>query len=160
VPQARIKETDRIHVMCEQLKKMGADITELEDGLVIRESRLKGCKLEGYGDHRVVMSLAIAGLNAEGETVIDTAEAVNVTFPDFVNFLSRCGADIFSTPRSAALAAFISPLLTLYTLLSSLLSAMLRPLEVLCKTDVQPLYTLCCAFICFVVYEQEVCGFA
>lgn len=94
VPQARIKETDRIHVMCEQLKKMGADITELEDGLVIRESRLKGCKLEGYGDHRVVMSLAIAGLNAEGETVIDTAEAVNVTFPDFVNFLSRCGADI------------------------------------------------------------------
>jgi len=70
------------------VKKMGADITELEDGLVIRESRLKGCKLEGYGDHRVVMSLAIAGLNAEGETVIDTAEAVNVTFPDFVNFLS------------------------------------------------------------------------
>jgi len=94
VPQARIKETDRIHVMCEQLKKMGADITELERWTCDRESRLKGCKLEGYGDHRVVMSLAIAGLNAEGETVIDTAEAVNVTFPDFVNFLSRCGADI------------------------------------------------------------------
>jgi len=74
------KPTDSCYVRA--VKKMGADITELEDGLVIRESRLKGCKLEGYGDHRVVMSLAIAGLNAEGETVIDTAEAVNVTFPD------------------------------------------------------------------------------
>ncbi|HHV28739.1 3-phosphoshikimate 1-carboxyvinyltransferase [Acetivibrio mesophilus] len=94
VPQARIKETDRIHVMCEQLRKMGADIRELEDGLVIGESKLKGCKLEGYGDHRIVMSLAIAGLNAEGETTIDTAEAVNVTFPNFVGFLSQSGADI------------------------------------------------------------------
>ncbi|HOM03741.1 MAG TPA: 3-phosphoshikimate 1-carboxyvinyltransferase [Acetivibrio sp.] len=94
VPQARIKETDRIHVMCEQLRKMGADVMELEDGLVIRESKLKGCKLEGYGDHRIVMSLAIAGLNAEGETIIDTAEAVNVTFPEFISFLSQCGADI------------------------------------------------------------------
>lgn len=91
VPQARLKETDRIHVMCEQLSKMGADISELDDGLVIRKSKLKGCGVNGCDDHRVVMSLAVAGLNADGETTIDTAEAMNVTFPEFVKLMSQCG---------------------------------------------------------------------
>ncbi len=94
VPQARIKETDRIHVMCTELAKMGAEIYELPDGLVIRRSRLKGCRLNGHHDHRVVMALALAGLNADGETAIDTAEAINVTFPDFVEILQRSGACI------------------------------------------------------------------
>ena len=94
VPQARLKETDRIHVMCEQLGSMGADIEELEDGLVIRRSHLKGCRVNGYYDHRVVMALAVAGLNAQGETIIDTAEAINVTFPDFVKLMSKSGADM------------------------------------------------------------------
>ncbi len=91
VPQARLKETDRISVMCEELKKMGADIEELEDGLVIRPSKLKGCNVSGHSDHRVVMSLAIAGLNAEGKTTIDTAEAINITFPKFVENIVDCG---------------------------------------------------------------------
>ena len=69
VPHARLKETDRIHAMCTELKKMGADISELPDGLVIRESKLKGSNLKGYYDHRVVMALGIAGLNAEGENI-------------------------------------------------------------------------------------------
>ncbi len=94
VPQARIKETDRIRVMYEELTKMGADIEELEDGLVIRRSDLKGCRLNGHFDHRIVMALAVAGLNASGETVIDTAEAINVTFPDFVQLVQKCGGDI------------------------------------------------------------------
>jgi 3-phosphoshikimate 1-carboxyvinyltransferase len=94
VPQARMKETDRIHVMCTELAKMGADIEELPDGLVIRESRLKGCRVNGHGDHRVVMALTVAGLNAEGETCIDTAEAVNITFPAFPQLISKCGGDI------------------------------------------------------------------
>lgn len=94
VPQARLKETDRIHVMCSELSKMGADIQELEDGLVIRESKLKGCCLQGYDDHRVVMALAVAGLNTEGTTTIDSAEAVNVTFPEFASNISNCGGDI------------------------------------------------------------------
>ncbi len=95
VPQARLKETDRIHVMYQELKKMGASIEELHDGLVIRQSRLKGCYVSGHHDHRVVMALAIAGLNAEGETTIDTAEAVNVTFPEFVDLIYNCGGKIF-----------------------------------------------------------------
>ncbi|MEN2774341.1 3-phosphoshikimate 1-carboxyvinyltransferase [Acetivibrio clariflavus] len=94
VPQARLKETDRIHVMCEQLGKMGADIQELEDGLIIRESKLKGCKVNGYDDHRIVMALAVAGLNSEGETLIDSAEAINVTFPEFVKYMNECGGDM------------------------------------------------------------------
>ncbi len=80
--------------MCEQLTAMGADIEELEDGLVIRRSRLKGCRVDGCHDHRVVMALAVAGLNADGETIIDTAEAINVTFPDFVGLMSKSGADM------------------------------------------------------------------
>jgi 3-phosphoshikimate 1-carboxyvinyltransferase len=91
VPQARLKETDRIHVMCTELKKMGADIEELPDGLVIRQSGLKGCNVCGHGDHRIVMALAVAGLNAEGETTINTAEAVCVTFPEFVELIRNCG---------------------------------------------------------------------
>jgi 3-phosphoshikimate 1-carboxyvinyltransferase len=94
VPQARLKETDRIHVMCMELKKMGADIEELPDGLIIRSSRLKGCRVCGHGDHRVVMALAVAGLNTDGETVIETAEAMNVTFPEFAQFIKDCGGKV------------------------------------------------------------------
>lgn len=93
VPQARLKETDRIHVMCMELKKMGADIEELADGLIIRNSRLKGCRVRGHDDHRIVMALAVAGLNSDCETIIDTAEAMNITFPDFTRFIRDCGGD-------------------------------------------------------------------
>jgi len=91
-PQARIKETDRIAVMAGELRKMGADIEELEDGLVIGESKLTGCEVEGHDDHRVVMALAVAGTLAAGETRIHGAEAMNVTFPSFVARLRRIGA--------------------------------------------------------------------
>ncbi len=88
VAQARLKETDRIAVMTAELTKMGADIEERPDGLLIRPSRLSGCYVHGHGDHRVVMSLAIAGLAAEsGETTIDTAESAAVTFPNFFELL-------------------------------------------------------------------------
>jgi 3-phosphoshikimate 1-carboxyvinyltransferase len=91
VPQARLKETDRIHTMCLELRKMGADIAELPDGLVIRQSELKGCSVCGHDDHRIVMALAVAGLSSKGETIISTAEAMNVTFPEFVDLMRSCG---------------------------------------------------------------------
>lgn len=94
VPQARLKETDRIAVMARELAKMGADVEELQDGLVIRGRPLRGARVSGHGDHRVVMALAVAGLAAEGETVVDTAEAVRVTFPTFVDLMRRCGASV------------------------------------------------------------------
>ncbi len=94
VPQARLKETDRIHVMCEELTKMGARIRELPDGLIVQKSSLRGCRVKGHGDHRVVMSLAVAGLNIDGETAIDTAEAMSVTFPEFPELMGACGANM------------------------------------------------------------------
>lgn len=94
VPQARLKETDRIHVMCTELARMGADIEELKDGLVIRRSKLHGARVCGHDDHRVVMALAVAGLNCDGDTYIDTAEAMNVTFPGFADYIASCGGDI------------------------------------------------------------------
>lgn len=92
VPQARLKETDRIAVMAAELAKMGAEIEELEDGLVIRGGKLKGGRVGGHDDHRVVMALAVAGLAADGETVIDTAESAAVTFPNFVELMTSLGA--------------------------------------------------------------------
>lgn len=97
VPQARIKETDRIAVMKKELLKMGADIKEMPDGLIIKKSRLKGTDVDGHSDHRVVMSLAIAGLIAEGVTEISTAEAMNITFPNFVDLMKGLGADMSLT---------------------------------------------------------------
>jgi len=95
VAQARLKETDRLKVMAAELAKMGADIEELPDGLVVRGkaagSPLKGALVDGRGDHRVVMALAVAGLAADGETVIDSAEAAAVTYPGFFETLVNLG---------------------------------------------------------------------
>lgn len=93
VPQARLKETDRIAVMCAELKKMGANITELPDGLVIEGSHLQPAVVEGHDDHRVVMSLAIAGAMLPGTTTINGYEAVNITFPDFREALAGLGGN-------------------------------------------------------------------
>lgn len=93
VPQAREKETDRITVMREELTKMGAELEEMPDGLIIhghgkdRRPVLTGTRVNGRGDHRVVMALAVAALAAAGETVIEGAEAADVTFPQFFELL-------------------------------------------------------------------------
>ncbi len=94
VPQARLKETDRIAVMRQELEKMGADIQELPDGFVIREHPLTGARVNGHSDHRIVMALAFAGLAAQGTTIVDTAESVAVTFPNFVDLMTDLGAQM------------------------------------------------------------------
>ncbi|MBU1077771.1 MAG: 3-phosphoshikimate 1-carboxyvinyltransferase [Spirochaetes bacterium] len=94
VPQARLKETDRIRTMKEELSKMGADIEEMEDGLIINQSRLHGSTLTGHDDHRIVMALTIAGLLTKGETTVETAEAVNITFPGFFDLIRSCNGNI------------------------------------------------------------------
>jgi 3-phosphoshikimate 1-carboxyvinyltransferase len=95
VAQARIKETDRIAVMTRELKKMGARIQEEKDGVTVRRSELRGAHVNGHGDHRVVMALAIAGMAAKGETIIDTAESAAVTYPGFLEDFARLGAKIY-----------------------------------------------------------------
>lgn len=94
VAQARLKETDRITAVREELAGMGADIDELPDGLVIRGRHLRGAVVSGRQDHRIVMALAIAGLAAEGETIIHSAEALDVTFPNFVELMQSVGARV------------------------------------------------------------------
>jgi len=90
----RYKETDRLHAMATELKKMGAAITEEPDGLIISGGRLKGAKVDGYDDHRIVMALAIAGMMATGTTSIDTAESVDISYPGFFADLKRIGAKV------------------------------------------------------------------
>jgi 3-phosphoshikimate 1-carboxyvinyltransferase len=94
VPQARSKETDRIKCMAEELKKMDVDVEELPDGLVIHGGKPRAAELHGRSDHRIVMALSLAGLCMDGECEIETAEAVNVTFPSYVELMQSIGANI------------------------------------------------------------------
>ncbi|MFQ3548390.1 MAG: 3-phosphoshikimate 1-carboxyvinyltransferase [Armatimonadota bacterium] len=94
VAQARLKETDRISVMYNELKKAGADIEEMPDGLVIRKSKLKAANFNGHYDHRIVMALSLLGMALDGETKISTAEAVSVTFPEYVELMQSIGANL------------------------------------------------------------------
>jgi 3-phosphoshikimate 1-carboxyvinyltransferase len=97
VAHARIKETDRITVMREELAKLGADIAELPDGLVIHGGkRLRGGHVDGRHDHRIVMALAVAALGADGPVTITGAEAADVTYPAFLHHLawSRDGGGV------------------------------------------------------------------
>jgi 3-phosphoshikimate 1-carboxyvinyltransferase len=94
VPQARSKETDRIKCMAEELKKMDVDVEELPDGLIIQGGKPGPATLHGWADHRIVMALSLAGLCMEGECTIDTAEAISVTFPDYVELMQSIGANI------------------------------------------------------------------
>ncbi|HIK37372.1 MAG TPA: 3-phosphoshikimate 1-carboxyvinyltransferase [Geminocystis sp. M7585_C2015_104] len=87
--ELRVKESDRLAVMASQLSKMGAKVTELPDGLEIHGvETLQGAQVDSYNDHRIAMSLAIAALKARGETVIRRAEAVSISYPDFVQTLT------------------------------------------------------------------------
>jgi 3-phosphoshikimate 1-carboxyvinyltransferase len=90
----RHKECDRISQMCRALKAMGADVEERPDGMVLRHSRLRGASLDSQGDHRMVMTLAIAGLVAEGQTMISDTECVKKTFPDFVAQMQSIKCDM------------------------------------------------------------------
>jgi 3-phosphoshikimate 1-carboxyvinyltransferase len=92
----RYKETDRVAAMAEELDKLGGVTEERPDALIVRggESTLEGAAVDGHGDHRLVMALAVAGLAASGETRIQGAEHVEVSFPDFFETLAVLGATV------------------------------------------------------------------
>lgn len=92
----RLKETDRVAAMATELERMGASVTETEDSLTIHggESDLRGATVDGYHDHRIIMSLAIAGLVVTGPTTITGAEHVDVSFPAFFAVLEELGVDV------------------------------------------------------------------
>ena len=86
--ELKVKESNRIATMAQELKKMGVDITETDDGMIIPgKQALKGAITESHLDHRVAMSIAIAALTAEGDTTINNADCVAISFPDFYEIL-------------------------------------------------------------------------
>ncbi len=90
----RYKECDRITEMRKALQAMGANVEERPDGLVIRKSQLHSARLDSRGDHRMVMTMAVAGLLAEGETIITKPDCVKKTFPHFVEQMQQLGCDM------------------------------------------------------------------
>ena len=88
--ELRVKETDRIKAIVSELKKMGVDIKEKEDGFIVEgPSKLKGAVCESYNDHRIAMSLAVAALLAEGKTGIRNSECIEISFPGFEKTLQN-----------------------------------------------------------------------
>ena len=92
----RYKETDRVSAMAEALTKMGATVDETEETLTINgeATELTGATVDGRADHRIVMSLTVAGLVADGETTVTGAEHVDVSFPDFFETMESLGAAV------------------------------------------------------------------
>jgi len=90
--ELRVKESDRIAALAENLRRMGASVEERPDGLKVqgrRAGKLRGVEIEPHGDHRIAMAFAVAGLAAEGNTAIRDADCVGVSFPTFFHELHR-----------------------------------------------------------------------
>lgn len=90
---ARSKECDRISAITKELKKMGAIIEEYPDGLIVEHSHLKGTKVNTYHDHRMVMSLFVAGLFSKGKTIIDDSRSISKSYPTFYEDMKKLGAN-------------------------------------------------------------------
>jgi len=91
----RLKECDRLNACAVELSKMGADIEEKQDGLVITGvKKLIGAKLKTHHDHRLVMAFTIAGMMAEGDTIIEGEDSVKISFPDFIEKMKSIGSNI------------------------------------------------------------------
>jgi 3-phosphoshikimate 1-carboxyvinyltransferase len=82
--ELRVKESDRVAAVVGELRKMGAKIEERPDGFIVEgPTRLRGTRVDSQGDHRLAMALTVAGLVAEGETIVEGAECVSKSFPGF-----------------------------------------------------------------------------
>jgi 3-phosphoshikimate 1-carboxyvinyltransferase len=90
--ELRVKESDRIAAAAAELRKMGAAIEEREDGFVVKgPTLLRGASVDSRGDHRLAMALAVAGMMAEGETMVEGAEIIGDSFPGFVDLMKEIG---------------------------------------------------------------------
>ncbi len=86
--ELRVKESDRIALVAKNLRAMGAEVMEFEDGLDVPGGQtLHGATIDSGGDHRIAMAFAVAGLRAEGETLIQGAESAAISFPEFFDML-------------------------------------------------------------------------
>ncbi len=92
--ELRVKESDRIATMAEGLQVLGVDVEETPDGAVVHGGRFRAGTVESFGDHRVAMSLAIAGTVADGPVTVRNVEAVDTSFPGFCDCMRELGVDI------------------------------------------------------------------
>jgi 3-phosphoshikimate 1-carboxyvinyltransferase len=91
--ELRVKESDRIAALADALSRLGAEVTEQSDGLVIAGGRrLHGATVDSRGDHRIAMAAAVAALGADSETVIEDGACAAVSFPGFFPLLQRATA--------------------------------------------------------------------
>ena len=86
--ELRVKESDRIKSVVENLRRMNAAVEEFPDGFKVEKSQLKGAKVDSFGDHRIAMAFAVAALSATGETEIIDADCAKVSFPEFFDVLA------------------------------------------------------------------------
>jgi 3-phosphoshikimate 1-carboxyvinyltransferase len=97
--ELRVKESDRIAALAAELRRMGARIEEHPDGFAIEgPTPLRGALVHSHGDHRLAMALAVAGLIAQGETIVEDAECIGDSFPGFVERMQALGAEIEVEP--------------------------------------------------------------
>jgi 3-phosphoshikimate 1-carboxyvinyltransferase len=88
--ELRVKESDRIALVAENLRRMGAEVTEVEDGMDVPGGQtLHGAEIDSGGDHRIAMAFSVAALRADGETTIHGAESADISFPEFFNLLDQ-----------------------------------------------------------------------
>ncbi len=94
--ELRYKESDRIQAVCCQLRQLGADIQETRDGFILHGGELRGGLVQAEGDHRLAMSLAVAGLASRDEVSVRGAEIFRESFPGFLDALTALGAEIWA----------------------------------------------------------------
>ena len=94
IGELRVKESDRIAAMAEGMRKLGITVDEDPDGAVVHGGSFTGGTVESFGDHRVAMSLAVAGTIADGEVIVRNVDAVDTSFPGFCSCMASIGADI------------------------------------------------------------------
>ena len=88
--ELRVKETDRIAAVADNLRRMGVTVIEHPDGMeIVGGTQLQGATIESYGDHRIAMAFAVAGLFADGTTVIENTECISTSYPGFERELDR-----------------------------------------------------------------------
>ena len=97
--ELRVKESDRISAMAEGLRRLGIEVEETPDGAVVHGGRFTGGEVESYHDHRVAMSLAIAGTIADGEVLVRGVDNVDTSFPGFQDLMTSLGARITAENR-------------------------------------------------------------
>jgi 3-phosphoshikimate 1-carboxyvinyltransferase len=91
----RLKESDRLKTVCETLKRLGADVTETDGGLIINGRKtLRGGEVQSFGDHRIVMMAAAASAVCENPVIISGAEAVNKSYPTFFKDFTVLGGEV------------------------------------------------------------------